>query len=196
MRQTLISNNVFSRRKLLRAGLGGTAVGLAGTVVAPASLVAALDEGGRTEVDGPTSPVGDIYRLQAAFHRAKTMQDIDLMMSLWAEDATFNSQGDPNSPYIDSESLKAFWLNSGSFKNRRLSLVPSFKTQIAVRSDDEAWLYFECHDVGDYDQPARAIAGDTFLAGTVRNLQGKWVFWDMTAGSSSPLSADHYYFSA
>jgi hypothetical protein len=124
------------------------------------------------------------------------MQDIDLMMSLWAEDATFNSQGDPNSPYVGSDSLRGFWLNSGSFKNHRLSLVPSFKTQITIRSDDEAWLYFECHDVGDFDQPTRAIASDTFLGGTVKNLQGKWVFWDMTAGSSSPLSADQYYFSA
>jgi hypothetical protein len=33
---------------------------------------------------GPGSgAVGQIYRLQAAFHRAKTTQDIDLMMSLW-----------------------------------------------------------------------------------------------------------------
>jgi hypothetical protein len=174
---------------LLGAGLAGTAVGLAAVVVAPASLVAA-------QVDGPSSPVGDIYQLQAAFHRAKTMQDIELMMSLWAEDATFNSQGDPNSPYVGSDSLRGFWLNSGSFKNHRLSLVPSFKTQITVQRDDEAWLYFECHDVGDFDQPTRAIASDTFLAGTVKNLQGQWVFWDMTAGSSSPLSADHYYFSA
>jgi hypothetical protein len=45
------------------------------------------------------------------------------MMSLWAEDATFNSQGDPNSPYAGSDSLRGFWLNSGSFKNHRLSLV-------------------------------------------------------------------------
>jgi hypothetical protein len=189
MQQILSTRDVISRRKLLGAGLAGTAVGLAAVVVAPASLVTA-------QVDGPSSPVGDIYQLQAAFHRAKTMQDIELMMSLWAEDATFNSQGDPNSPYVGSDSLRAFWLNSGSFKNHRLSLVPSFKTQITVRRDDEAWLYFECHDVGDFDQPTRAIASDTFLAGTVKNLQGQWVFWDMTAGSSSPLSADHYYFSA
>ena len=189
MRQILSPGHIVSRRKLLRAGLAGTAVGLAGVVIPPAALVAA-------QVEGPSSPVGDIYQLQAAFHRAKTMQDIDLMMSLWAEEATFSSQGDPNSPYVASDSLRGFWLNSGSFKNRRLSLVPSFKTQIMLRGDDEAWLYFECHDIGDYDQTNRAIAGDTFLAGTVKNIQGKWVFWDMTAGSSSPLSADHFYFSA
>jgi hypothetical protein len=178
---------MINRRKLLRAGIAGTVVGAAGLVVAPASLVAA-------QVDGPSSVVGDIYQLQAAFHRAKTTQDIGLMMSLWAEDATFRNQGDPNSPYVGADSLRRFWLNSGSFKNRRLSLVPSFKTQIAVRSGDEAWLYFECHDIGDYDQQTRAIAGDTFLAGTVKHVQGNWVFWDMTAGGSSPLSPDHYYF--
>ena len=189
MRQLFSTGHVVGRRNLLRAGLAGAAVGLAGVVVAPASFVAA-------QVDGPSSPVGDIYQLQAAFHRAKTMQDIELMMSLWAEEATFHSEGDPNSPYVGSDSLRGFWLNSGSFKNHRLSLVPSFKTQITVRSDAEAWLYFECHDVADYDQPTRAIASDTFLAGTVKSVGGKWVFWDMTAGSSSPLSADHYYFSA
>ncbi len=33
---------------------------------------------------GPESQqVGEIYQLQAAFHRAKTTQDLDLTMSLW-----------------------------------------------------------------------------------------------------------------
>jgi hypothetical protein len=189
MRQILKTEHTVSRRKLLHVGLAGTGVALAGVVVAPASLVAA-------QVAGPSSPVGDIYQLQAAFHRAKTMQDIDLMMSLWADEATYNQQGDPNSPYVGSDSLRGFWLNSGSFKNRRLSLVPSFKIQIDLKSDDEGWLYFECHDVGDYDQPNKAIVADLFLAGTVKKIQDNWVFWDMTGGSSSPLSADHYYFSA
>jgi hypothetical protein len=119
-------------------------------------------------VDGPS---GDIYQLQAAFHRAKTMQDIELVMSPWTDDATFNSQGDPNSPYVGSDSLGGFRLNSGSFKNHRLSLVPSFQTQITIRGDDEAWLYFECHDVADYDQTTRAVASDTFLAGTVKTSE-------------------------
>lgn len=184
-RDTLMQR--INRRELLRTGMVGSAAGMAGLAVPRLSFAAA-------QVSGPSCGVGDIYQLQAAFHRAKTTQDLDLMMSLWADDGTLTNQGDPNSPYVGSERLRAFWQNSGSFKNRRLSLVPSFKTQIDIRSDDEAWLYFECHDIGDYDQPTRAIAGDTFLAGTARNMQGNWVFWDMTAGSSSPLSMDHYYF--
>jgi hypothetical protein len=128
----------MSRRNVLRAGLAGTAASLAGVVLAPASLVGA-------QVQGPDRAVAEIYQLQSAFHRAKTTQDLDLMMSLWPEGSRINSPGDPNSPYIGSESLRQFWLNSGSWKSPRLSLVPSFKIQIDVKSDDEAWLYFECH---------------------------------------------------
>jgi len=143
---------------------------------------------------GPESvQVGEIYQLQAAFHRAKTTQDINLMMSLWDPEGTLNVQGDPNSPYVGYDQIKAFWERSGSFVNRRFSLVPSFKTQINVHGN-QASLYFECHDVGNFDQATRFIAGDTFLAGTLRNLGGQWVFSDMTAGKAAPLSIDHYYF--
>jgi hypothetical protein len=71
--------------------------------------------------------------------------------------------------------------------------VPSYKIQIDLR-DNTGFLYFECHDVGDYDLPSRFIASDSFLAGTIRRVGGSWVFWDMTAGKSFPLSFDHYYF--
>jgi hypothetical protein len=115
------------------------------------------------------------------------------MMSLWADDAVLVNQGDANSPYVGVAAIRVFFLNSGSFTHRRFSLVPSFKIQIDVQGN-EAWLYFECHDVGDYDLPTRFIAADLFLAGTVQNVRGNWLFWQMTAGKSAPLSADHYYF--
>ncbi len=148
----------------------------------------------QAQVSEPESTqVGEIYELQAAFHRAKTTQDVDLMMSLWAVDGTLNVQGDPNSPYIGFNQIKTFWQNSGSFTHNRFSLVPSFKTRILVQGA-EAFLYFECHDVGNFDQTDRFIAADAFLAGTLRNVAGKWVFWNMTAGKSFPLSVNHYYF--
>jgi hypothetical protein len=54
-----------------------------------------------------------------------------------------------------------------SFTHLRFSLVPSFKIQIEVHGH-RAWLYFECHEVGNFDLDNRFIAADTFLAGTVR----------------------------
>lgn len=179
-----IADTQISRRDLLCRGAVGGAVGVA-ALAAPGLALA-----------GPgheSEQVGEIYQLQAAFHRAKSTQDIDLMMSLWAVDGVLNNQNDPKSPYVGSDELRAFWVSSGSFKNRRFSLVPSFKTQIDVHGND-AWLYFECHDVGDYDLSTRFIASDTFLGGTVSNVGGNWVFADMTAGRSFPLSVGHYYF--
>ena len=82
---------------------------------------------------------------------------------------------------------------SVSAPHRRFSLVPSYKTQIDVHGN-QAFLYFECHDIGDYDLATRFIASDTFLGGTLHQVGGSWLFWNMTAGKSAPLSVDHYYF--
>jgi hypothetical protein len=79
-----------SRRELLRKGLAGSALGVAGLSSAALTTIPAQANGG---VSGPESTqVGEIYELQAAFHRAKTTQDLDLMMSLWGQDATFNNR--------------------------------------------------------------------------------------------------------
>src|SRR5438128_10206959 len=179
--------NAKTKRRDFCTGVAGMAIGMGGVV----GSVPFAAEG---QVIGHESEqVGEIYQLQAAFHRAKTTQDIDLMMSLWDEDGVLNVQGDPTSPYIGFDRLKSFWESSGSFKQRRFSLVPSFKIQIDVQGN-QAWLYFECHDVGSFDLASRLIAADTFLAGTLRHADGKWVFLDMTAGRAWPLAVDHYYF--
>ena len=176
----------MTRRKLLRVGATGTALGAA-TLAFPALAFG----------DGPESvQVGEIYQLQAAFHRAKTTQDLDLMMSLWADDAIFtnNSTG---TTYVGFDQISAFWQNSGSFTHHRFSLVPSYKTTIEV-DGAQAFLYFECHDVGNFatgafdDPTIKTIVNDTFLAGTLRNIGGNWVFSNMTAGPSSPLSLTFY----
>jgi hypothetical protein len=174
----------INRRELLARG---ALIGGAG--FASLALPASADAG---QAEQNSAAVGHIYRLQAAFHRAKSTQDIDLMMSIWDPNGTLTVQGDPNSPYIGFDQLKAFWLGSGSFTHRRFSLVPSFKIQIAFH-EHTASLYFECHDIGDYDQTDRFIASDTFLAGTIHRAAKDWIFYDMTAGNAAPLSVDHYY---
>ncbi len=159
----------------------------AGALAIAKTLSAVEPEGSHASAD-----VAEIYRLQAAFHKAKTAQDIQLMMSLWDAQGHLEIVGDAKSPYVGTERLQEFWANSGSFKNRRFSLVPSYKTQIEVHGD-QGTLYFECHDVADYNQPNRNIISDTFLRGTVRKVGGKWKFAQMTAGPSTPLSLDHYF---
>jgi hypothetical protein len=180
------SSSQVSRRRVLSASAVMTGIGVASAAV-PAAAFADDGEGLRE-----LAAVGQVYRLQAAFHLAKSTQDIDLMMSLWDPRATLTVLDDPKSPYTGSDQLKAFWQGSGSFTHRRFSLVPSFKIQIGVHGD-VASLYFECHDVGDFDLATRQIASDTFLAGTIRRARRDWVFFRMTAGPAFPLSVDHYY---
>jgi ketosteroid isomerase-like protein len=179
----------LTRRALLRRGLAGSAVGAAAL---------ALPSLARADVSHGSEQIGEIYELQAAFHRAKTTQDLDLMMSLWADDATFVNKT-AGATFVGSDQIRSFWQGSGSFTHHRFSLVPSYKTTIQVHGN-EAFLYFECHDVGEFgtggfdDATKKTIVNDTYLAGTLRHVGGNWVFWNMTAGSSSPLSYDTYYF--
>ena len=179
----------ITRRDLLRKGAAATAIGTA--ILAAPSLAAA-------DVSHGSEQIGEIYELQAAFHRAKTTQDLDLMMSLWADDATFTNRSN-GTTYVGTGQIRSFWASSGSFLNHRFSLVPSYKTSIDVHGD-EAFLYFECHDVGNFasgsfgDPGVKTIINDSFLAGTLHNIGGVWLFWNMTAGPSSPLSYDHYYY--
>jgi hypothetical protein len=140
-----------------------------------------------------STQVAEIYQLQAAFHLAKSTQDINLMMSLWDPQASLTFTGNPNSPFVGSDAIRAFLLTTGSFTRRRLSLVPSFKIQIGVQGE-QAFFYEECHDVDNYELPTQFIAADSYLAGTLRKSLGKWVFWIMFGGSASPLSVNHYYF--
>ena len=114
-----------------------TAAGLAGLILPNASPV------GAQASDPEGVKIGEIYQLQAAFHQAKSHQDIDLMMSLWAADATFTFGANL---FRGADAIRAFFLGSGSWAHPRISLVPSFKDQIQVNGN-QAYLYFECHDV-------------------------------------------------
>ena len=182
----------ITRHDLLRKGMAAAAFG-----------TAAFALPGLARADAPAgSPesvqVAEIYRLQAAFHRAKTTQDLELMMSLWADDATFINAS-TGLTYVGADQIRSFWQGSGSFTHHRFSLVPSYKTTIQVHGD-QAFLYFECHDIGNFaggdfgDPSIKTIVNDTFLAGTLRHVGGNWLFSTMTAGSSSPLSYSTYYF--
>jgi hypothetical protein len=62
------------------------------------------------QVAAPDSTqVGLIYQLQAAFHHAKTNQDIELMMSLWDANATLTVQGNANQTFVGSQQIRSFW---------------------------------------------------------------------------------------
>jgi hypothetical protein len=109
----------ITRRGLLRKAAVGGAVGTVALAAPGLARAAGRD----------SEETADIYQLQAAFHRAKSHQDIDLMVSLWAEDSTFRIG---TTTYTGREAVRTFFLASGSWQYRRISLVPSFKDIIRI----------------------------------------------------------------
>jgi hypothetical protein len=174
-----MNTDELTRRRLLQRGAALGAMGAA--VLAFPGMASATSPG----VSHGSEQIGEIYELQAAFHRAKSLQDIDLMASLWAEDCTFNNAG---TIYHGRDEVRAFFLTTGSWAHQRLSFVPSFKDQIEVRGDT-AFLYFECHDV---DLASGLVVTHLFNAGTIRRVTGHWLFQDMHGGLA-PLSVSTIY---
>jgi ketosteroid isomerase-like protein len=181
--ENMMSIEQTSRRDLLRKAMIGAAAGAAALALPNTARASALHD------DEDSEDVAAIHQLQADFHRAKSTQNIDLMMSLWADDAVFVVNG---ATFAGSAAIKALFLGSGSFTHLRLSLVSSFKIEINVHGDT-AFLYFECIDIGNF-ATSPIVTSVLFNAGTVRKIDDKWVFSQMAGGPALPLSVDHFYF--
>jgi ketosteroid isomerase-like protein len=172
----------LTRRGLLQKGATLGAAGAAALVLPRLALA------DTTGISHGSDQIGKIYELQAAFHRAKSNQDIELMVSLWADHCSFTNAGVTHS---GKEAVRAFFLTTGSWLHRRISFVPSFKDRVEVHGNS-AFLYFECHDV---DLATGEVVTHLYNAGTLRNVGGDWLFQDMHFGSAAPLSVDTIYYS-
>jgi hypothetical protein len=164
----------LTRSTLLKKGAAGAAGG-AIALALPGFATAAASR-------SSSEQTGEIYQLQAAFHHAKSYQDIDLMVSLWTTNCTFDYLG---VTYNGQDDVRTFFLGSGSWKHHRLSLVPSFKDQIQIHGNS-AYLYFECHDVAlDANDPGGSqgsLVTHLYNAGTIKNVAGNWLFQQMHFG--------------
>lgn len=124
-----------------------------------------------------------INELQQNFHKATSTKDIDLMMSVWAPDATFTFAG---STAVGKEQIREFLLtNSEAFKpdNNWISETPSYKVRITVNGD-RGTLYYECHYV---DAETKEVVVTTAASGDVAKIDGRWLITSL-AGASATLS--------
>lgn len=167
----------LSRRDVLRRGVVVTSA--AGAALAFPSVVHAEASGsGGVQLT-------KIHTLTSRFHEARSKQDIDLLMSLWAADATFETGGNT---YSGKDEIRAFFLASGSFIEHRMAFSPTYKTGVDIHGN-RATLYFECHDV---QLETGLMVTHLFLAGKLAKVQGEWLFWRMVGGAA-PLSVDEIY---
>lgn len=117
-----------------------------------------------------------IHMIEIAFHEAGTTKNLDLMLSLFTDDATITSGG---KTYTGKEQIRGFWQAAGTFQpqNQRVAYTPAFRIKYTVQGDN-AHLYFECLYV---DKAASKIALHTNSDDNLIRVNGRWLIKDMKA---------------
>ena len=126
-----------------------------------------------------------IDKIEKDFHRASSIKDIDLIVSLYAPNATMTVG--PGETASGREEIREFFLaNSGSFDpdNNWISDHPAYKLEITVNGD-RGTLHFECHNVNaETGEVVSATAGDFDVA----RIDGTWLITNFV-GATTVLEA-------
>jgi len=126
----------------------------------------------------------DLYaidQIEATWHKAASMKDVDLMMSLWADNATF--QIGPQT-YSGKDQIRTFFATKAApFKagNIWVSDTPAYKIRITV-SGNTGTLYFECHYVDVATRKVVVVVGSQV---TVGRIHGRWMITNSV--SATPI---------
>jgi hypothetical protein len=124
----------------------------------------------------------EIGQIEKTFHQAQTTKNIDLMMGLYAPNATLTVGPGVTASGVDE--IRHFWLDeSAPFKaeNEWLSDHPAYKLQITV-DGDRGTLHFECHYVDiKTDKVVSATAGDFDVA----RIDGKWLITNFVGATTT-----------
>lgn len=117
-----------------------------------------------------------MHKIEITFHEAGTTKNLDLMLSLFAEDATITSGG---KSYAGKENIRKYWQAAGTFQpqNQWVAYTPAFRIRYDVHGDT-AHLYFECLYV---DKAAKRIAAHTNSDDTLVRVNGEWLIKSMKA---------------
>lgn len=119
-----------------------------------------------------------IDQIEKTWHKAASTQNVDLMMSIWAPDATFNNGTET---LTGKQQIRDFFHTAGPFKpgNHWVSDTPAYKVRITVNGD-KGTLYFECHYV---DVKTAKVVSVVAADQSVQKIEGKWLITNLAASA-------------
>ena len=123
----------------------------------------------------------EIGQIEKDFHKATSLKDIELMLSLYAPNATFTVGGGETAVGVDE--IKQFWTEkSPAFDptNNWISDHPAYKMEITVNGD-RGTLHFECHFV---DAETGAVVAVTAGDADVARIDGHWLITNFVGGTT------------
>jgi ketosteroid isomerase-like protein len=121
----------------------------------------------------------EIDQIEKDFHEATSVKDIELMVSLYAPNATFSVGGGETA--VGTDEIRDFWTTkSPTFQNNWISDHPAYKMEITVNGD-RGTLHFECHFVNRETGEVEAVtAGDADVA----RIDGEWLITNFVGGTT------------
>jgi ketosteroid isomerase-like protein len=153
-------------------------------VVLTLSFTACGSTSKKSSADHQLQREADYYaidQIEKTWHRAASTQNVDLMMSIWANDATFTIGPDT----LDGKKqIRDFFNSAGPFQpgHHWVSDTPSYKIRITINGD-KGTLYFECHYIDAKTGKLKSVVG---ADQDVQRINGKWLITS-AAGSSPKL---------
>jgi hypothetical protein len=119
-----------------------------------------------------------IDSIEKTWHKAASRKDLNLMMSLWAPNATATIAGQT---YRGKRAIRQLFAKAGPFQpqNHWESDTPAYKIRITINGS-RGTLYFECHYIDvDTGKVALAVGADQ----DVRKINGRWLITKLIASS-------------
>jgi uncharacterized protein (TIGR02246 family) len=126
-----------------------------------------------------TAAKSAIAQIEVKWHQASSTKDVDLMMTLWAPDATFTAGG---KTYAGKAEIRNFFAHAAApfmpDKNW-VSDTPEYKERV-TQSGDKGTLYFECHYV---DVTTRKVQAVVSADNDVARVDGHWLITKAVAAT-------------
>jgi ketosteroid isomerase-like protein len=139
------------------------------------------DAGSTSDESRRIQDMWEIDQIEKQFHRAQTEKDIDMMVSLFAPNATMTVG--PGATASGVEEIRRFWLeDSAPFdaENDWMSDHPAYKLEVTVNGD-RGTLHFECHYV---DINSSEVVSATTADFDVARIDGEWLITNMVGGTT------------
>src|SRR5919201_5993424 len=156
-----------------------------GAIVGLAALMLAVGAyGARSGSSRPSvQKLAALYQLDAiekTWHKAASTKNLNLMMSIWAPNATATVAG---KTVTGKAAIRELLAKAGPFQpqNHWLSDTPAYKIRTTVNGN-KGTLYFECHYIDvDTGKVANVVGADQ----EVRKINGRWLITSLTASSAT-----------
>ncbi len=120
-----------------------------------------------------------IAQIEVDWHKAASTKDLNLIMSVWADDATFTVNGQT---YSGKAQIQDFFKNTAAPyqpENNWVSESPAWKTRVTV-DGDKGTLYFECVYI---DLATKKVVAVVSADQDVARIDGRWLITDSVAAT-------------